>query len=946
MIEESHNNRIRKIVEAVRKAVEGDYSSHIKMSGVNDELDMIASAINQIIKKKSKPFQARNQTAAALKDRENKYHRLEANIPGIVYVFALHPDGTYSFPYVNNASNNLYNLSPEDIMRDANLLLRLIHPDDYERFARSVKQSAENLTPWREALRHVVNGEVRWYDYISLPALQPNGDIYWDGIGLEITDRMKAIESLKESEKQLSNIISESPVGIAIYDGEGNCNETNESMAQIIGTNRLQVLTQNYNTIKTWKKSGLLDQARSAIKTQSEKRHEVVTTTSFGRNVSLDCHLVPFGARGLLIMAQDITERKQAEDGLQKALKSLTNSQKLAKVGNWDWDLQKGEVEWSDEVYRIFGLDPDQFQPQIDSIMERFHPEDRKLHEVLITQAINDHEQYSFEARIILPDGETRYLLSTSEGCFDESGKLIQISGTVQDINERKQVEEELRHAKEYSEKLIETANAMIVVLDAEDHIKVFNKTAEEITGYTFQEVIGGNWFELFVPKDKYPNVWDAIRRSPQERLLSSFENPILTKTGDERFITWRNTELFEKDVFVGSISYGIDITKRKQLEEQLLQTQKMEAIGQLAGGVAHDFNNMLSVILGHAELLISGLPAGNPCLKNALEIEKASLHSRDITRQLLSFSRKQIISPKTINLNQLITHISKTLSQLIGENIDLRFIPEKDLWNVRFDPLQIDQILINLAVNSRDAIQGDGVVTIETSNVHLDEAYCALNVECRPGYYVLLELSDDGAGMDKEKLSHVFEPFYTTKEVGKGTGLGLSTVYGIVKQSGGFINIYSEPGKGATFKIYIPRLLDEVDDEKMEEEAHLELNSGTILLVEDDDMVRTMTAAILKKIGYTVVTAENPEAALAIFENEYTHLDLMITDVVMPQMSGAELTYKVNKVKPGLKVLYMSGYTENVIVCQGVLKEGIHFIQKPFSMSDFAKKIREAIED
>jgi len=401
-----------------------------------------------------------------------------------------------------------------------------------------------------------------------------------------------------------------------------------------------------------------------------------------------------------------------------------------------------------------------------------------------------------------------------------------------------------------------------------------------------------------------------------------------------------------DNGLFMGSISYGIDITERKMLEKQLLQSQKMEAIGQLTGGIAHDFNNMLSVILGHAELVKSSLPSGDPLLNNVLAIENAGLHSRDITRQLLAFSRKQIIAPKTTNLNQLILNTKKTLAKLIGENIDLRFFPQKDLWNVRFDPTQIDQILINLSVNARDAMPDVGTLTIETSNVNLDEVYCASHVECRPGHYVVLSVADDGVGMDKETLSHAFEPFYTTKEVGKGTGLGLATVYGIARQNGGFVTADSEPGKGTTFSIHIPRLMDDVQEEEAAATAPLEFHPATVLLVEDDDMVRRMTAAILKKIGYSVVLAESPTEALAVFEKETTPIDLMITDVVMPQMSGAELVAKINKIKPELKVLFMSGYTENVIVRQGVLKEDIHFIQKPFIMNDFARKVREAIED
>ncbi len=645
-------------------------------------------------------------------------------------------------------------------------------------------------------------------------------------------------------------------------------------------------------------------------------------------------------------MARDRKKRRQTEEELQKALQSLTNSQKLAKVGSWDWDIEAGEVEWSDEVYRIFGLKKDEFQPRIDSVMNRFHTDDRELHEALIQRAIENRNQYSFEARILLSDGSTRILLSTSEGYFDKSDNLVKISGTVQDITELKKAEEDLRNAKAYSEKLIESANAIIVVLDAKYQIKVFNRAAEEITGYTYQDALGCNWFELLVPEKRYPGIRRGFQELGQGMLPDSIEYPILTRGGVERIVSWRNTALVEEDNFAGSIFYGIDVTERKRLEKQLLQTQKMEAVGQLAGGIAHDFNNMLSVILGHTELIKSDLHPEHPLYKNVLEIERAGLHSRDITRQLLAFSRKQIISPVVVDLNDLINNIKKTLSQLIGENITLKFLPNKDIWSIKFDPTQIDQILINLAVNSRDAMPCGGMLTLETSNIHLSDDYCEMNTECRPGDYVMFAVSDNGIGMEKDMLAHVFEPFFTTKDIGRGTGLGLATVYGIIKQNGGFIRVYSELEKGTTFYIYIPRILEEGKGVERIKEAPLEAGTGDILLVEDDEMVRRMATAILERLGYSVVATETPVEAFALCEKEEIPIDLLITDVVMPYMNGAELNDKIKAIRPNVKVLFMSGYTENVIVRHGVLADDVHFLHKPFSMNDLAHKVWYAMKN
>ncbi|MBI5524053.1 MAG: response regulator [Desulfarculus sp.] len=391
----------------------------------------------------------------------------------------------------------------------------------------------------------------------------------------------------------------------------------------------------------------------------------------------------------------------------------------------------------------------------------------------------------------------------------------------------------------------------------------------------------------------------------------------------------------------VGTIQ---DITERKQLERQLLQAQKMEAIGQLAGGVAHDFNNMLSVIMGYTELLRAEQAEGSPQGRKLALIEKAAGHSRDITRQLLAFSRKQIIAPQPQDLNGLINGTLKTLARLIGEDIQLTFHGDTDLWLVKVDPSQVDQILVNLAVNARDAMPEGGKLLIETTNIVLDEDYCRHHGESQPGSYVMLAVSDTGQGMDPKTVARIFEPFFTTKAVGKGTGLGLATVYGIVKQNGGFINVYSEPERGTTFKLYLPRSLGQ--DKPAETAATLrpEPGSGTILLVEDDDLVRQVTASMLEDLGYVVVSPKAPSEAVELCIDGRQIFDLLITDVVMPDMSGKQLRDLIKTLQPGIGVLFISGYTNNVIVHHGVLEEDVHFLAKPFNLADLARKVREAM--
>jgi CheY-like chemotaxis protein len=376
------------------------------------------------------------------------------------------------------------------------------------------------------------------------------------------------------------------------------------------------------------------------------------------------------------------------------------------------------------------------------------------------------------------------------------------------------------------------------------------------------------------------------------------------------------------------------------------MQAHKMESVGRLAGGVAHDFNNMLGVILGHADLAMDQIDPAQPLYDDLLEIQKAAQRSADLTRQLLAFARRQTVAPRVLNLNDTVGGMLKMLKRLIGEDIDLAWEPDLRLGLVRIDPSQIDQILANLCVNARDAIVGVGKVTIETKNAVFDDSYCAEHGDFIPGEYVMLAVSDDGCGMDQETLAHIFEPFYTGKEVGQGTGLGLATVYGIVKQNEGFINVYSEPGQGSSFKIYFPRFTGDEEERKPESKKEAPRSLGeTLLLVEDEAGILNLGKTMLERLGYTVLTAATPAEAIRQAERHEGEIQLLITDVVMPMMNGRELEQRIRAIQPGIKSLFMSGYTANVIAHQGVLDEGVFFLQKPFSIHDLAAKVREALE-
>ena len=387
---------------------------------------------------------------------------------------------------------------------------------------------------------------------------------------------------------------------------------------------------------------------------------------------------------------------------------------------------------------------------------------------------------------------------------------------------------------------------------------------------------------------------------------------------------------------------------EREKLQAQLLQSQKMELVGRLAGGVAHDFNNILAVILGNTELALMKVVPSDPLRSRLQGIEKAARRSADLVRQLLAFARNQTIAPIVLNLNEAVPAMLNLLRRLIGEDIELIWVPQKALWHVKLDPSQIDQVLTNLCINARDAIAGVGRIRIETNNVTFEQDHVNDRFGVVRGEYVLLAVSDDGCGMDEEIQSHLFEPFFTTKSIGEGTGLGLATVYGIVKQNNGFIDVFSEPGKGSVFKIYFPHNAEgsaRVSPTDSPVKADV-CGRETVLLVEDEPDLLDLCRSMLADLGYRVLSAFTPTTAIEIAQNHTEDIHLLITDVVMPEMTGSDLVKQIQALHPNLKYLYMSGYTANIIANKGVLDSDLHFIQKPFAMKDLAKKVRRVLEE
>jgi PAS domain S-box-containing protein len=681
---------------------------------------------------------------------------------------------------------------------------------------------------------------------------------------------------------------------------------------------------------------------------------------------------VPLQLAGKLIGILNINATSRARPFTPGQMKALTILASTAAAALESTSLY-GQVRQAEEKYRsifentvegIFQSTPDgrfiTVNPSMARILGYESPEEMVAtvtditHQLYVDPERRAEAAHIQEERGILQglefeayrkDGEKIWLSLNRRSVRDENGAEIYREGSVEDITERKRAAEELRDSEKRYRDLVENARDLIYSHDLEGNYTSINRAGEQITGYTREESLSMN-----IAQTVAPEYLEKARRMIAGKLtgeeVTAYELEIIAKDG-RRIPVEVNTRLvYQAGVPCGVQGIARDITDRRELEDQLRQSQKLEAVGQLAGGVAHDFNNMLTVINGYSDLLLRGLGQDDPMHSKVEEIKKAGERASSLTRQLLAFSRKQVLQPKVLQLRSVVADVDKMLRRLIGEDIDLLTVLAPELGSIKADPGQIEQVVMNLAVNARDAMPQGGKLTIEAENVYLDGEYVSHHITAAPGPYVMLAVSDTGVGMDEKTRARIFEPFFTTKEVGRGTGLGLSTVYGIVKQSGGNIWVYSEVGKGTTFKIYLPRV-DGVVESDSARNAPAELPQGdeTVLLAEDEEQVRRMTRTILEMNGYRVLEASSGDEALATYKQHEGRIDLVITDVVMPQMSGRELAQSLEALRPGIKVLYVSGYTDDAIVRHGLLDEGIAFIQKPFTPEAFSRKVREVLD-
>lgn len=646
-------------------------------------------------------------------------------------------------------------------------------------------------------------------------------------------------------------------------------------------------------------------------------------------------------------LRNEISERQSVE----KALKE--NERKLqALIGNLPGIVYSctNEPEWkmlyiSDGCSALTGYAPSELVfNNVRSYNDLIVPEDREYVQNKIQAALKQSEPFTIEYRILTRDNNEKWVWERGQRVAGQPEGQLLIEGLITDITERKRYEAERERLK----MAIEQSGEIIVITDSTGTIQFVNRAFEKETGYTRYEAIGQNPRILKSGKQDekfYDNLWATISGGQifQGRIINKRKNGTLYT----EFATI-SPVVDHKGEIISYVAVKRDITLHLQMEKQLHQAQKMDSIGQLAGGVAHDYNNMLSVIIGYTELVMDQVDQNGNLYEELMEIRAAASRSADITRQLLGFARKQTVVPEVLDLNDVVENALKMLLPLIGEDIEMVWQPKADLWQVKIDPTQLEQILTNLCVNARQAIKGVGKIVLETNNVIFDELYCSQHVGTIPGEYVQLMVTDDGCGISKKDQQNIFEPFFTTKDIGEGTGLGLATVYGIVKQNNGYVYVYSELSKGSTFKIYLPRHLsqDGVRKDASQETDIPEGHGETILVVEDEPATLKLTKRILSGLGYTVIDASTTKQALDFAKENQGEIQVLLTDVIMPEMNGRELATAIRALCPKLKVLFMSGYTADIIARQGVLPAGVNFIQKPFTKKDLANEIREVLGD
>jgi two-component system cell cycle sensor histidine kinase/response regulator CckA len=759
-------------------------------------------------------------------------------------------------------------------------------------------------------------------------------------------------ELLQKERRTFFPILHKAPYGIALIDKEGKFIYINPAFTNMTGYALKDISAgrdwfHKASPFPAYRNQIIESWRRDIIQKDIERIFSVVCKEGEIKEIEFKPSLMDDGT--IVVILSDITERKRAEEALCRSEEQY----RLITENTTDLvctlDLQGNFSYVSPSFKEVLGYTPEELTGF--NAFSLIHPDDRETVVKIYQQPLINRQGRRAEFRCRNKNGHWRIFESAGNWIIGGNGNPQKGVIVSRDITERKQGEEALRDSEEKFRDLVENINDVIYTVSKDGIISYISPIVEQVLGYKPAEVIGQP-FTRFIHEEDLSKI-----KEPFPELIEGKHKPgdyrMVGKNGEVRWICTSSRPFYKGSNVVGIRGSLSDITERKQaeekmaaLQEQLRQSQKLEAIGRLAGGIAHDFNNILAVIQGYSELCLFKIAREDPMREDIETIKNAAKRAANLISQLLAFSRRQTMEMKVIDLNPFLQNIEKMLHRVIGEDVEIVMVLADDLGRVKVDPGQIEQIILNLAVNARDAMPSGGKLIIETANVTLAETYRQNSIELKPGHYVMTSMTDTGLGMAQKVKEQIFEPFFTTKEIGKGTGLGLSVVYGIVKQSGGHIGVDSQPGKGTTFRIYFPRMDGPAQEVEDKEVTGLPGGNETILLVEDDEGVRKLTTRVLRKQGYKVLEASQGKEAFSLCVEQKVPIHLMVTDMVMPEITGVALARRLIQFYPEMKVLYMSGYTSDWLALgDGNLGKGIEFIRKPFTLDKLARKIREVLD-
>jgi PAS domain S-box-containing protein len=826
-------------------------------------------------------------------------------------------------------------------------LIGLVHPEDRKSVEDSVKRSLQGYGLFSGDFRIIrPDNTTRWLAGKGKVSFDEQGrPVSRFGIAIDIQERKEADEKLRASEQRYRQLFENNPHPMWFYEIETLAFlSVNNAAVAHYGYSREEFLQMTLKDIRlTEDISTLVDDmvnfTSSQIHINSLRRHRKKDGSVI--IVEVTSHDILFeGRKARLVMVNDITERKRAEAALLASEQRFSEAFNLSPLPMHIISLEDTRYIYvNDSFLQATGFSREELIGKTGDELKLWVSAQERAK---IFKAFRENQRLSnLEFRYRRKDGEIRTGLGSSER-ITLDGQPCALS-VINDITEHKRAEED-------RDRFFTVSRDMLCLMDFAGYFTRLNPAWEKTLGYSNEELMAKTYIHFVHPDDR-EKALEVGKKVMTGESVQAFENRYRCKDGSVKWLLWSLTSYPEQQL-VYAVAHDITERKRaeeewKKAEENLRQAQKMDAIGRLAGGVAHDFNNLMTAVIGYSEMALRKTEPESAISNDILEIKKAGERAASLTSQLLAFGRKQMLQPKILNLNAVLENIHKMLRRLIGEHIDIAVMPEPNLGLVKADPGQIEQVIVNLAVNARDAMPEGGKLTLETANVHISDEYAFNHMEVTPGHYVLFAMTDNGIGMDVKTMARIFEPFYTTKELGKGTGLGLSMVYGIIKQSGGHIAVYSEPGIGTTVKLYLPR----IDEEPALPEPQAVMTApkpanATILLVEDEKVVRDLTAKILGDLGYEVLVAENGKQALEVATGNLEKIALVISDIVMPQLGGRELVERLLQLKPRLKIIFISGYTENSMLHQGVLDKHLIFLQKPFSYEALASRVREALRD